>query len=115
MDSLSVSEKRLGGLAAVLRTPPSLLSAVASPSQINALLGSVPLYQYNLAVETGPASKRMTFFSTGGCFNPDPSAYSDHGAVSQVYLSGVQRVDLEHRLRPRHQARLLADDLPPVR
>ena len=115
-------------------TPPSLLSAVASPSQINALLSSVPLYSYNLAkaqqemaqsayphgftttvlttndgnslnvsqviaaelakigirvqlksvtddawdaVETGPASKRMTSFSTGGCFNPDPSAYSD--------------------------------------
>jgi peptide/nickel transport system substrate-binding protein len=115
-------------------TPPSLLSAVASQSQINSLLSSLPLYQYNLAkakqemaqsayphgfaatvlttndsgslnvsqviaaelakigirvqlksvtsnawiaVETGPAGKRMTSFSTGGCFNPDPSAYSD--------------------------------------
>jgi peptide/nickel transport system substrate-binding protein len=29
------------------------------------------------AVETGPASKRMTSYRGGGCFNPDPSAYSD--------------------------------------
>ena len=30
-------------------TPPSLLGAVASQIQINSLLGSLPLYQYNLA------------------------------------------------------------------
>jgi peptide/nickel transport system substrate-binding protein len=30
-------------------TPPQLLTAVASQSQVNALLGSIPLYQYNLA------------------------------------------------------------------
>ena len=30
-------------------TPPQLLTAVASQSQVNALLGSIPLYQYDLA------------------------------------------------------------------
>jgi peptide/nickel transport system substrate-binding protein len=30
-------------------TPPQLLDAVASPSQVNGLLASLPLYQYNLA------------------------------------------------------------------
>jgi peptide/nickel transport system substrate-binding protein len=29
------------------------------------------------ALETGPAAKRSTGFATGGCFNPDPSTYSD--------------------------------------
>jgi peptide/nickel transport system substrate-binding protein len=29
------------------------------------------------AVETGPANKRQTSFTGGGCFNPDPSTYSD--------------------------------------
>ena len=115
-------------------TPPSLLRAVASQSQIDTLLSSLPLYSYNpakarqemaqsayshgftttlltyplgnslnvfqviaaelakigirvqlkqvtdsawQAVETGPASERVTSFTTGGCFNPDPNAYSD--------------------------------------
>jgi peptide/nickel transport system substrate-binding protein len=40
-----------GGYASPIytMTPPSLLRSVASQSQINALLGSIPLYQYNLA------------------------------------------------------------------
>jgi ABC-type transport system substrate-binding protein len=29
------------------------------------------------SVENGPAAKRSTAFSTGGCFQPDPSTYSD--------------------------------------
>src|ERR1700722_17786718 len=115
-------------------TPPQLLTGVASQSQISALLGSLPLYQYNLAkakqemaqsayphgftatietpnfgtipditqvvaaelakigiklqlkemqvtawqsVENGPAAGRSTAYTTGGCFQPDPSTYSD--------------------------------------
>jgi peptide/nickel transport system substrate-binding protein len=115
-------------------TPPSLLRSIASQSQINALLASLPLYQYNLdkarqemaqsayphgfsatilsasdatslnenqvaaaelakigirlqvkatnetalqAVDTGPAAKRPTGMSGGGCFQPDPNTYSD--------------------------------------
>src|ERR1700730_14443932 len=40
-----------GGYATPIHTltPPQLLTAVASQSQVNALLGSIPLYQYNLA------------------------------------------------------------------
>jgi peptide/nickel transport system substrate-binding protein len=39
-----------GGYAAPIYTftPPSLLNSIASQSQINALLNSIPLYQYNL-------------------------------------------------------------------
>ena len=116
-------------------TPPSLLRSVASQSQINALLGSIPLYPYDLAKAraemaqsayphgftatitssndastlnvnqviaaelakigirvqiksmdfnawvaqiTGPVGKRpTTLVAGGGCFQPDPSSYSD--------------------------------------
>ena len=115
-------------------TPPQLLLSVASQSQVNTLLGSIPLYQYNLtaakqemaqsayphgftatiqtpnfgtiptitqvvvaelakigiklqlkemevtawqSVENGPAAARSTAYTTGGCFQPDPSTYSD--------------------------------------
>jgi peptide/nickel transport system substrate-binding protein len=110
------------------------MRSIASQSQINTLLNSLPLYPYSIAkakqemaqsayprgftttvlaydsgtslnvfqviaaelgkigirvqlkttqvtawgtVETGPTSKRMTSFSGGGCFNPDPSTYGD--------------------------------------
>ena len=115
-------------------TPPQLLQTIASPSQVAALLKSIPLYPYSVAKarqemaqsayphgfsttvlaynygnapnvfqviaaelgkigirmqikqmevtawqgeENGPASARSTAFATGGCFNPDPSTYSD--------------------------------------
>jgi peptide/nickel transport system substrate-binding protein len=125
-----------GGYAIPLYTliPQSLLQTIASPTQINALLGSLPLYPYSLAkarqemaesayphgvsstileynnptilnesqviaaelqkvgirvqvkplsvnpwsaIESGPAGKRMTTESSGGCSNPDPSSYYD--------------------------------------
>jgi ABC-type transport system substrate-binding protein len=28
-------------------------------------------------IQSGPDAKRATSFATGGCFNPDPSAYDD--------------------------------------
>jgi peptide/nickel transport system substrate-binding protein len=115
-------------------TPPSMLKTVATQSQINTLLSSLPLYPYNIAKakaemaesayptgfsatllgihygsfvnvdeviaaelqkigihlqikvdtlngwydgQTGPDSGRLTAFTTGGCFYPDPSAYTD--------------------------------------
>jgi peptide/nickel transport system substrate-binding protein len=122
-----------GGYAEPLYTltPPQLLRSIASQSQINALLGAIPLYQYNLAkaraemaqsryphgfsttilslnvgswpdiiqvivanlakigiraqikeetnfdTEIGPASGRLATLVEGGCFQPDPSSYSD--------------------------------------
>jgi len=115
-------------------TPPQLLRGVASQSQISSLLGSLPLYPYDVtkakqemaqsayphgftatietpsfgtipditqvvvaelakigiklqlktmqvtawqSVENGPAAGRSTAYTTGGCFQPDPSTYSD--------------------------------------
>jgi peptide/nickel transport system substrate-binding protein len=125
-----------GGYATPISTvtPPQLLRTIASQSQVDALLKSLPLYPYSItkakqemaqsayphgfsttvlaynygnavnvfqvvaaelarigihmqikqmevtawqAVETGPVSQRSTAFATGGCFNPDPSAYTD--------------------------------------
>ena len=125
-----------GGYAQPLYTltPPQLLDSVASQSQVNALMNSLPLYQYNLAkakqemaesayphgfsttilvlelgtqpdvlqviaaelakigiraqlkeepntpwnaTEEGPASGREASLIEGGCFQPDPSSYSD--------------------------------------
>ena len=125
-----------GGYASPIYTltPPALLDTIASPSQINSLLKSIPIYPYNLAkakaemaesayphgfkstlleyssntsvdvyeavaaelqkigidaqlkvlpvqtwqgIESGPLSQRSTAFATGGCFDPDPSAYDD--------------------------------------
>ena len=125
-----------GGYASPIYTliPPVQLRTIASATQVNSLLNSVPLYQYNVTkgkeemaesayphgvtatmlgddsgtdsdveqviaaelqavgihvqfkvgsinnwelVETGPASKRMTTYSGGGCFSPDPSNYTD--------------------------------------
>jgi peptide/nickel transport system substrate-binding protein len=125
-----------GGYATPMYTfiPAVQLRTIASASQVNALLGSVPLYNYNVAagkaemaqsayphgadavmiednvgsdpdvaqviaseleavgihvqlkimsdsaygaIFTGPAAKRATTFSGGGCFSPDPSNYTD--------------------------------------
>jgi peptide/nickel transport system substrate-binding protein len=131
-------------------TPPSLLSSIASQPQIDALLSSIPLYQYNLtkakqemaqsayphgftatvpipndaaslnvtqviaaelaklgirlqikpmqsdawlALETGPASKRQTTYSGGGCFNADPGTFSDFLGSSNTQLGSYNMTD----------------------
>jgi peptide/nickel transport system substrate-binding protein len=74
-------------------TPPSLLSGIASQSQINTLLASLPLYQYNLAKakqEMAQSAYPSGFSATIISSNDATSLAENQVAVAELAKIGIK-------------------------
>jgi peptide/nickel transport system substrate-binding protein len=78
-------------------TPPSLLRSVASQSQINALLASLPLYQYNLAA----AKQEMAQSAYPHGFSATISAYNSGTVldVNQVIAAELAKIGIKLQIK----------------
>jgi len=78
-------------------TPPSLLRSVASPPQVNALLASLPLYQYNLA----KAKQQMAESAYPNGFTSTIAMYNSGTIpdVNQVIAAELAKIGIKLQLK----------------
>jgi peptide/nickel transport system substrate-binding protein len=88
-----------GGYATPISTftPPSLLDSIASPAQISSLLGSLPLYQYNLAA----AKREMAQSAYPNGFSATILAYNSGNVldVNQVIASELAKIGIKLNIK----------------
>jgi peptide/nickel transport system substrate-binding protein len=88
-----------GGYATPIYTyfPPQLLSSIASQSQIKSLLGSIPLYQYNIA--KARQEMAQSAYPHGVSATITQAAFGDQVNVGQVIAAELAKIGIKVQVK----------------